>query len=48
MDPDKIQDLDEEMKANWWGIKNLLELDNTLIILNFIIILVGFLHQMNY
>ena len=34
MDPDEIQELDEEMKANGWGIKKILEIDNALELLS--------------
>ena len=34
MDPDEIQELDEEIKANRWGIKNILEIDNALELLS--------------
>ena len=34
LDPDKIQELNEEIKANGWGIKNILEIDNALELLS--------------
>ena len=34
LDPDKIQELNEEIKASGWGIKNILEIDNALELLS--------------
>ena len=34
LDPDEIQQLDDDIKTNWWGVINLLEIDNALELLS--------------
>ena len=34
LDPDEKQQLDDDIKTNWWGVINLLEIDNALELLS--------------